>query len=786
MSLQRVKAALSTAEYAPHTLTLGSEFDFKALSPAAQAFFISSFPEGIGLPDLLSPAPWDADVQSRYRALETEERMEVLALAGFYNHELVHRIDFLTTPFGVSFHGKACLESIGLLLDSAELVAALEQKEPNRPLRDIPALSEKMVVSRGIDTLNARIRWFDSLRGASPKHLKPGWMDDPASLNLAYQDLELAMVHELVATVAIPGIEGAYFRPLTILESRAVSLTSLLLLSRLGGDRAAADDVVLFLETFYSPRESFPDYRFLLDLVVGLWGADDFPALLDEHGVKSLQSLLRGMAMLGWYALHATPETNAEGMANSSPMLRFIAALQELHGRVRDGDNEFDAVEFLDSVDTSKRGKAFGFSGSRETLGYSLRYLHRLRRHNYDANPHAGLKAHFETVLSIQQRQLERRFSSGYDFPSGMPESGSAITGLGSEPDDAHLLFGEEDEPSAEVFDWFRLREMLLFRHARPPGFWADVWRALGTHPGIEESDPEAARELALDRARFVTEGTWPTGGGIETDDDGTQLVLIPVRTSTLPETYRAAVAEEELSVETSWQVLHTAAEPLVALDVSFPEKGEKARLLFSPALHRAAIEAIVRFGLMALLSDEAAHAFEGGKPHPATVCIPVTAASELLASVLEGEAEIELSEVEGGWLATYSRGGEQLHTISIEAYEWPAIDDLDRAVRAIEAAELGPVTITLNGLPHPADGELRVLAAAGSDGSLESLRELLLRDGRPSGHPLSREMAEKLFFDFQKRVVEEALESGRLPYQRGELKPLPVDLGGDGPATDD
>lgn len=777
MNLQRIKAALSTAEYAPHTLTLGSDLRFEVLSPGVQAFFIASFPDGLGGADLLSAEPWNPELLQSYQALAPEERMEVLAFTGFHNHELVHRIDFLTTPFGASFHGKACLESIGLLLESAEIVATLEREEPNRPLRDIPALSEKIIVSSGIDTLNARIRWFDSLRGASPKHLKPGWMDDPASVNLAYQDLELTMVHELIATVAIPGVQGAYFRPLTILESRAVSLTSLLLLNRLGGDRAAADDIALFLETFYTPRESFPDYRFLLDLFLGLWGVEDFPSLLDEHGAASLQSLLRGMAILGWYALHASPEANAEGMANSSPMLRFVAALQELHGRVRDGDREFEALAFLDGIDTGKRAQEFGLSSSRETLGYSLRYVNRLRRHNYDANPHPGLKAHFENVLSIQQRQFERRLDRGYDFPAGMPERGSAITGLGSNPDDAHLLFGEEDEPAAEVFEWFRLREMLLFRHARPPGFWSELWRALGTHPGIENPTVEDARELALARARFVADGSWPTGGGIGVDE-GDRLVCIPVRTSTLPEIYRMTEAKEQVSVETAWQVLHTAAEPLVALDVAFPETEEKARLLFSPQLHLPALEAIVASGTVALLSDEAAHAFTGGAAHPATVCVPVTAPPEVLTSALEGKLIVELNEAEGGWLVTYSRGGAELLTVSIQAYAWATVDELERIAATAAKTDFGAVTIALNGLAHPADGELRVLTAVGVGDSLTKLREVLIDGSGATDHPLDRAVAERLFADFQQRLQESALEDEGLPYRRGELEPLPVDLG--------
>jgi hypothetical protein len=779
MSLQSLKSALSTAEFAPHTLTLGSELGFGALSPRARAFFITAFPAEIAKGELrlLSAEPWSADTLIRYRSLEPDERMEALAFTGFHNHELVHRIDFLTTPFGASFHGKACLESIGLLLEAAELIGTLENDEPERPLRDIPPLADGIMVSSGIETLNARIRWFDSLRGASPKHLEPGWMAAPASINLAYQKLELTMVHELLPTLAIPGVPGAYLRPLTILESRAVALTALLLLNRLGGDLAAANEVVLFLETFYTPRKAFPDYRFLLDLFVGLWGAGDFLSLVEEHGVDGLNAVLKGIAVLGWYALHASPEANPDAPANSSPMLRLMVALQDLHARLRDGNKRIEAVEFLESIDTGDYADQFGFAGSRETLAYSVLYVRKVRQHNYFTNPHAGLKAHFETVLSIQQQQLERRHEHGYDFPAGMPENGSAIAGLGTEEYDGRLLFGRE-EPSAEVHDWFRLREMLLFRHARPPGFWEELWNAIGTHPGIETPGADKARQWALERARFVAGGVWPVEGGIKPIEDGERdLVFLPVRASLLPLTYRAAEADEAVTVETAWQVLQESGEPIVALRVSFPDAEEEVRLLFSPSLHRPTLKALRDSKLLAFLSDDAYLAFGQDKPHPATIEFPVVARSEVIANVVEEAPAFDLTQNENGWLATFSRNDGESTTVSIEAYAWPTSDHLEQISAAIKRADLGPVLITLSGLLHHDDAELRVLAVTGANDSPQKLRKAVIEGSEETAYPLSREDAEKLLSEFQHRVLEMYIESGEAPYSLAEQDPLPVRL---------
>jgi hypothetical protein len=516
MSLHRLKAELGAAEFAPHAQALGPPLDLTTvMPPAAAVFFASTWPEGPTGFDMMLGGSWDEDTMADYRELSAEDRMAVLACVGFLNHELVHRVDLLATPFGASFHGKACLETIGLLLEGAELISALERQEPWRPLRDIPPVAEKLVVSDGMDMLNARVRWFDALRGAAAKHLQPGWMSDPGVLSLAGVDCERVMVHELMPTVLVPDADGAYLRPLTILESRAVALTGLLLLDRLGGDDYAATEVARFLETFYTPREAFPDYRFLLDLFLRLWARDDLLSLTAERGAVGLTGLLKTVSVVGWYGLHATPEANSEAPLNASPMLRVVIAMQELIDYLGKGNTLLEGVPFLDAVDRCDRAGALGLSTSRETLDYSLHYVRGVRRHNQIANPHPHLLAHFDRILALQEGQIERRLEHGYKFAAGLPEDGSVLRGLMAAECDEELFFDAEPPPEP-VRRWFTLRENLLFREARPPGFWPELWSAIGTHPGASGLSSEGARELALSRARFVGEdGIWPTYGAL-------------------------------------------------------------------------------------------------------------------------------------------------------------------------------------------------------------------------------------------------------------------------------
>jgi hypothetical protein len=244
-----------------------------------------------------------------------------------------------------------------------------------------------------------------------------------------------------------------------------------------------------------------------------------------------------------------------------------------------------------------------------------------------------------------------------------------------------------------------------------------------------------------------------------------------------LPLTYRAAEADEAVTVETAWQLLQASGESIVALQVSFPDAGEEVRLLFSPSLHQPTLEAIRDSKLVAFLSDDAFLAFEQHEPHPAMIEFPVEARSEVIANAIEGAPAFDLTENEDGWLATFSQNDGEVTTISIEAYAWPTSDHVERIGVAIEHANLGPVTITLNRLLHSDDAEPRVLAAAGANDSLRKLRDAVIAGSEETTYPLSREDAEKYLGEFQRQVVERYVASDEALYHLAEQSPLPVRL---------
>jgi len=743
MSLHRLKAELGAAEFAPHAQAFDPALDLiSVMPPAAAFFFASTWPQGPTGFDLMLAEPWDEDTMKDYRELGAEDRMAVLACVGFLNHELVHRVDLLATPFGVSFHGKACLETIGLLLEGAELIATLERQDPWRPLRDIPPVAEKLVVSDGMDTLNARVRWFDALRGAAARHVQPGWMSDPGVLSLAGVDLERVIVHELMPTVLVPGADGTYLRPLTVLESRAVALTGLLLLNRLGGDDYAAVEVARFLETFYAPREAFPDYRFLLDLFLRLWGRENLLDLAIERGAIGLTGLLKAVSVVGWYGLHATPEANSEAPLNASPMLRVVIAMQELIKYLGQGNTLLEGVPFLDAVDRGDGADILGLTDSRETLDYSLHYVRGVRRHNQAANPNPHLLAHFDHVLALQEGQIERRRQHGYEFAAGLPEDGSVLRGLTAPECDQDLFFDEEPPPEP-VRRWFALRENLLFREARPPEFWPELWSTIGTHPGASGLSSEEARALALSRARFVGEdGIWPTYSVmVESEEEGRAL-FVPVRDSALRRTFDAG---EGPNVETEWSAVGLRGEALAALRVGFVETEEEVRLLFSLERHRGMVEALIECGRLVLGNDEAFAAVQRGELHPKMISCPVAASAEVLETAVEAAtAKALLTRYEHGWSVELDEKGGAPLDWAVEAYGWhePAEAALFLAELKGKALDYALI-VGLPSLPEP--GFAVVLTAIGPSASVRRFREERIAGTGGEVHQLSESEAREL-----------------------------------------
>jgi len=488
MSLERLRPALLAADFKPHTLTVGaSTRELAALmSPSSRRVFGKAWRHGdrFTYEELLSGESWPSAAVAAYKALPDDERIEVLALSGFYIHELVHKIDFLTTPFGVAFYGRACLETLGFQECTAQLIAWLGRSGDHAPLRDVRVQSDAVLVQEGMDALLARVRWFDALRGAPAKAVDDGWAGDRALMTLFGHELSWCCVHEIMPTVSLPDDPRQYLRPLTILENRAVAISILHLFWRLGADDYASSELARYMRVFYEPRFAYPDYRFLLDLFARAVGATDFTTLVETKGPAALRAVVQQIVILGWYALHAPPVMPAdeETFANSSPVVRLIFALTSLEHGLHSETSYSTGVEFLESLDADELARKLRLSHCRDVLDYCVRYLEFMQGLNRSENAHPGLAAHFNYIFDVQLGQLRRRLTRGYESMLGMPDDGHLLGGFEELTLDGHLLLETYRAP-CDVRQWFAARENLLFGFARPPGFRVHLWSFIASRP---------------------------------------------------------------------------------------------------------------------------------------------------------------------------------------------------------------------------------------------------------------------------------------------------------------
>ena len=577
MTLHRLRIALLEADFRPQTLTLGADLSDlgRMLSIGARGIFYLVW-EATTQPtlrELLSAEPWPQDAREAYFALDDDARMETLGYAGFYVHELVHKIDFLATPFGAGYYGRACLETLALQRRDGLLIESL--RHPSQPaLTDIPRQAVDHRVREGPEALLARTLWFDAQRGAAPRHVKSGWEGHSEPIRILARELTSVTVHDVVLSVGLP--TGGYLRPLTILESRALAITGMHLLSRLGGDDRVADEVARYLRVFYEPPEAFPDYRFLLDAYAGAFGGTDLTDGIARHGVDWLRHLFVLIMVAGWYALHAPPlMPGDETLINGSPVIRLLAVLRQQEEAFVTQRAYDSGVTMLDELDADDRVKEMGIRPCSEVLEHCVEYVQVVREKNRAENLHLGLREHFDHIFGVLEVQLTRRIERGFTSMLGMPDGGNVIAGFETEEDLDQLLL-EAYRPDDDVANWFRLRETLLFRHARPPGFWEEVESFLG-QPG----------------ARFARGAYWVRKCVV--NPDGRPVIWLP---QPIPEALRAG----GLDVTTRWMAWRDPADPLCILRTELG--GHALELLFGRA-HHEVLEAILGTGKLVLVFED-------------------------------------------------------------------------------------------------------------------------------------------------------------------------------------
>lgn len=491
MSLSDLKAALGHAylDTRKSTFSLPSNL-YPTLSPGARFFvlYLADTPISGGYLTLQNvlQTDWSTDVRKQFSGLATECQIEVLAFLTAYQHELVHYLDLMATPFAANLRVKAVYEYL-LLGSMASDFQSRATETLQQPLADYLAKTFQVgwaVDNPGADTtsplargqgLTGKVAFAEYTTGAPPRRVKSGWGNFEANdtvtvMGRSYDPVTVNGVWPTLRSVAGHDHVG----PFEILEGRALTLV-LRYIRFLLRDLPDRDDIVLrYVATFY-PATTHGMYRRLLELSSGRTLEDLLTSASSEY-VDNVLMLAQGVS---WYALHGPPPISANQVASALPTLRLVLALKAWES---DTDLPGSMVEFLNHVDSSTAATSLNFVQADDTLSISLEAL-AYAGHYAEGINRPGVRDHYSEVISCQREILKARLGDGYASYYGNPEHGNPLEGL-----DASLqcAFERTDEGNEDMAVWLKARGKVLFQVGVPMKDRAEALRSLWPN-GSEE-----------------------------------------------------------------------------------------------------------------------------------------------------------------------------------------------------------------------------------------------------------------------------------------------------------
>ena len=480
MSLENMMAAFDKVAYAPRTLELNLPDNLtQNLSVHGRAFLEIAYDKP-GLTVLeLTNGNWkdDQTALNFFFRGEADERLEILAFLTLFIHEYTHRIDFLISPFGLQYYGNT-LREYWLMQEFVPPI--LDDPKTIERMRFLVGFSEKGPPKQaevGIwepleQLIHLSYAWGD-VSGVKPlgKYIEKGWNSsfldsgDPFGVGVS---LEPVTVLKIFHTFRLPGGDRLwYLRPLTIFETKAVVNSLLFILHVLGerGPEACAD----YYERLYLNRkDQLPrDYFFLLDLGAGIYGLEDFYALLKTGHTVMIRSTLLMLSSICWFALQAPPPLKDEDPRVANPIFRLLLAFNFLSAYARGQLNvAFNSTEEgLLMLDGSKNAAALFVKPIKDTVPDCVRIIDSMIELNEVRTWNPEVKKHFRHIFKLMRPHFSERKPS-YRSLLGMPASGSPLLECRTK-DDWELTYEDYQAP-AEVKDWFSIRADLFFNLLKP------------------------------------------------------------------------------------------------------------------------------------------------------------------------------------------------------------------------------------------------------------------------------------------------------------------------------
>ena len=485
-------------EYRPHSLIFPDRQNELNSLPRKLQLFLSRFAEkdDFDINELYGKRISDDDrlLKFYYDYLNTEERSYFMAFYTIDTHEVTHHVDFMTTPFGVYFHQKACMEFIALHRFLLELWKHpyIKVHSNRRNLLDFDDVllqyPSEFALTRQWNILRGQVNFFDAYSFYGKK-IQDSWdrPDEEPTFRLLGQDFEKITVNDFMYTIKIPGKELAYLRPISILETRGLVHSMQWILYQLGYDKRSVSEVITYLKTFYSSEGIFPDYTFLLNTFFhGLGKLKNFHDIKNVDGI-GLDRFLSIVSQLCWYALHAPPSTSQSDIYTSSPVIRLLLAINAfsksfgedcpdiLSGKSVNPDIRFDLSGMFDVLDKSK-----GILSANSILKLSLDTVEYMKDISTSFLKNIELRDHFYRILQTQEYQLKKRLDSmmGYSSYFGAPQYGHPFYGIKGEKD-ADQLMPDMYRPSDGVEDWFTQKENYSRTNVFKDDFYKTVFQKI-------------------------------------------------------------------------------------------------------------------------------------------------------------------------------------------------------------------------------------------------------------------------------------------------------------------
>ncbi len=427
--------------------------------------------------------PNDKRVVNYFWNLPQEERTKILVCITSFIHELTHKIDFLTSPFGLQFYVNTIRE-YSILQEFFPQI--LDNKRTVNKLRFLASFSEKLsendldfkVLNQYWGELGEIINFFYAMGDASTipvlsKYIKDGWSKDiKGSLDLYNRGypLKLVTVSNFFHTFQAPNTKKFwYLRPVSIFEAKAITNSILFIFHLLG--ESGINEAIFYFEKIYIKREDSKkpkeDYLFILNYVSIILGFDSFYQALKSKDFKKIKHILYTTSSACWYALQAPPHLKDENYLVGNPITRLYVAIRGIadvtFGKTK---GNFESIsDILNQIDDTEIAKSYRIKPLNNIIPDCIKIIDYFAQYNEKNIWNPEVKNHFNHILKIMRPHFENREIT-YSSLLSTPNSGNPLIGCQNDYD-FELTYDDYHCPQA-VKDWFGIRSNFLFKLNKP------------------------------------------------------------------------------------------------------------------------------------------------------------------------------------------------------------------------------------------------------------------------------------------------------------------------------